>query len=264
MVTRRVVPGSLLVSCVLAGLFACAPFADLGTSPQGGLYPDACARWSYSPHRCRAIVARAIANAKVAEHDIRTVRLLPFDRQSALGRRQVALVRLELANGTNVDQDVRCVGVDMGLACNESAEIQVGAGVDRDVPCAGEPPTGCATLPPTPDPDGVAAAKPFRLTSLDVPLDHEGPYEVRLGTAMLPNGYLSERALDMPDRTPQTFWIDGGVRLDVRPDIAGRPPIGSVYRDPFDGPEAVTIFLVFDVTQLDALSVLHVRDVVVR
>jgi hypothetical protein len=149
-------------------------------------------------------------------------------------------------------------------ACNEAAEISVAVGIDHDVPCAGEPPAGCATLPPTPDPQAVAASKPFRQASLDVALDHEGRYEVRLGTATLPHGYLSELGLDIADHTPDTFWIDGGIRLDVRPDIAGRPTIGSIYRDPFVGEEPVTIFLVFEVTQLDSPSVLHVRDVVVR
>ncbi len=52
--------------------------------------------------------------------------------------------------------------------------------------------------------------------------------------------------------------------MDVRSDIGGRPSVGSIYRDPFDGPEPVTIYLVFDVNHLEAPSVLQVRDVVVR
>jgi hypothetical protein len=271
MATRKFVPWNLLLSSVLAGLVACAPFADTGSLPKGGRYPDACAQWAYPARRCDAIVARAAATAGVDRHAATSIELLPFDRmaglepgQVRLGGGQVALVGFTFADRPSVTQDVWCVGVERGLACNEAAEIDVFSGVDRDVTCAGEPPAGCATLPPMPDPDAVAAAKPFRLASLDVALDHEGPYEVRLGTATLPNGYLSERALDIPDRTPESFWIDAGIRLDVRPDITGRSPVGSVYRDPFDGPEPITIFLVFDVTQLDTPSVLQVRDVVVR
>jgi hypothetical protein len=31
------------------------------------------------------------------------------------------------------------------------------------------------------------------------------------------------------DRSPETYWVDRG-RLEVRPDIAGRPPVGSRFR----------------------------------
>jgi hypothetical protein len=259
---RTVVQVALAVAIVLvAG--ACASFPSLG-GPTGGPYPEACAQWSYSARRCDAIVDRAATEASVPDPEIRAVRLLPFERgPGSVGHGQVALVQFELVDGTTIDQGVWCVGVDMSRTCNESAEISVGGGVDHDVPCAGEPPEGCATLPPTPDPDAVAAAKPLRIDTLDVPLDHEGPYEVRLGTAMLPNGYLSELAIDIADRSPDTFWMES-AGLQVRPDIPGRPQVGSIYRDPFDGPEPVTVFLIFDLTSLDSPSVLQVRDIVVR
>jgi hypothetical protein len=100
--------------------------------------------------------------------------------------------------------------------------------------------------------------------SLDIPLDRLGHYEIQVGTASLPDGYLSERSFRLDNHAAETFWIDAGVRLDVRPDMPGRPMIGSRYRDPFDGPEPVTAFLVFEVTDLDAPSILRVRDIVVR
>jgi hypothetical protein len=194
-----------------------------------------------------------------------SITLLPFDPQVNLGGRQVGLVRLELSSGDFVDEAVRCVGVSVNRACVESVTIQLGGiGVDRDVPCAGEPPTGCATPPPTPEPAAVAASKPFSLASLDIAIDRKGRYEVELGTASLPDGYLSDRSFSLANPAPEDFWIDDGVLLQVRPDLSGRPPVGSVYRDPYDGPEPVTIFLVFTVTDLDAPSVLQVRDVIVR
>ena len=52
--------------------------------------------------------------------------------------------------------------------------------------------------------------------------------------------------------------------MDVRSDVEGRPFVGSIYRDPFDGPEPVTIYLVFEVNHLEGPSMLQVRDVVVR
>jgi hypothetical protein len=245
----------LIAGCDLVG--------RIGT-PRGGLYPDACAQWGYSARRCEAIVDRGRDNAQVTLDEVRSIQLLPFEPQVGLGGYQVALIRFELLTGASIDQAVHCIGVDMSRACNENAEIVVVGDVDHDVPCAGEPPAGCATLPPTPDPAAVAAARSFSLDSLDVRLDDEGPYDIRLGTATLPNGYLSERSLDLADPRPDSFWIDAGVRLDIRSDVAGRPPIGSIYRDPFDGPEPVTIFLVFEVTDLDGPSVMQVRDIVVR
>ena len=232
--------------------------------PLGGPYPEACAQWDYSARRCEAIVDRARRTAEIAEADIRAIQLLPFDFNPGLGGGQVALVRFERASGLTVDQGVSCVGVNMTPVCNEDARISIGAGLNHDVPCAGEPPAGCATLRPPPNSAAISAATPFSLGLLDVPLDHEGPYEIRLGTATLPDGYLSERSIRLVNDQPDSFWIGGGALLDVRSDIAGRPFVGSIYRDPFDGPEPVTIFLVFEVTDLDSPSVLHVRDIVVR
>lgn len=242
---------------------ACDLVGGIG-GPRGGPYPEACGEWGYSARRCEAIVDRGRESAGIDEGDVRAIRLLPFEPSVRLGGFQVALVRFELANGTSVDQDVQCVGVDSGPACNEDTQIFIGGGIDHDIPCAGEPPVGCATEPPVPDAAAVAASTPFTLASIDVPLDHEGPYEIRLGGATLPDGYLSERSGTLADSRPESFWIDDGVRLEIRPDLPGRPPVGSIYRDPFDGPEPVTIFLVFDVTDLDVPSILQVRDIVVR
>jgi hypothetical protein len=254
----------VLLAMVVAALVAGCDLIGAVGEPQGGPYPGACEQWVYSARRCEAIVDRALKQAEVDPDSVQSIFLLPFDQDTNLGGGTVALVRFELADGSHVDQDVRCVGVNMTPVCNEDARISISAGIDHDVPCSGEPPAGCATLPPPPDAAAMAAATPFRLASLDVPLDHEGTYEIRLGTATLPDGYLSERSLRLVDDQPDSFWTDGGALLDVRSDIAGRPFVGSIYRDPFDGPEPVTIFLVFEVTDLDSPSVLQVRDIVVR
>jgi hypothetical protein len=245
-------------------LIACEAFGIV-SEPRSGFYPEACARWNYPARMCDAIVDDALDSAGLAKDQVEAVEFLPFERVQTLGGGQVALVRFHLVDGTTVDQDVRCVGVNpTRLACNGNAHILTNSGVDSDVPCAGEAPNGCATLPPEPDAATVAAATPFAADSIDVQLDHEGSYEVRLGTATLADGYLFERSFTLGNATPDTFWIDEPVRIDVRPDVAGRPPVGSRYREPFDGPEPVTIYLVFDVSRLDSPSVLQVRDVVVR
>jgi hypothetical protein len=259
----RQLRAAIAAALAVASLVGCAQLAALG-APRGGAYPEACAQWQYSEARCAAIVRDAMKEAGLAESHIEAVALLPFERVQSLGIGQVALVRFRLVDGSIVDQDVQCGGVSMRQACNDVAEIQIHAGVDQDVPCAGEPPAGCATLPPTPPPGAVAAAEPFRLDAIDIPLDHEGPYEVELGNATLPDGYLSERSFDLADSRPTAFWIDEGVFLDVRSDVDGRPFVGSVYRDAFDGPEPVTLVLSFDVSRLDEPSVLQIRNIVVR
>jgi hypothetical protein len=259
---RALLP-ALVVVLVTTLVGGCELVGVVG-APRGGPYPEACAQWSYSARRCEAIVDRARRSAQLAEADVRAVSLLPFERAVTLGGGQVALVRFELTTGATVDQDVWCVGIGRGPACTEEPRIRVLGGLDRDVPCAGEAPDGCATLPPTPPAVAVSAATPLRLTSLDVPLDHEGRYEIQVGAATLPNGYLSERSFRLADDSPDSFWINDGVLLEVRPEIAGRPPVGSIYRDPFDGPEPVAVFLVFEVNDLDNPSVLQILDVVVR
>ena len=232
------------------------------TEPRGGPYPDACAQWKYTERRCDAIVGDAMDAAGLDDADVSSIELLPFERVQTLGGGQVGLVRFTLADGRVVDQDVQCVGVSERPACNDSAEIRVMDGIDHDTPCSGEPPAVCATLPPTPDPEALAAATPFRLDAVDIPLDHKGTYEVRIGKATLPDGYLSEPSFRLADSRPTRFWLaDGGVYLDIRSDVPGRPFVGSVFRDPFDGPEPVTLYLVFKVTHLEGPSTLQVWDV---
>ena len=252
------------MALLIAVLVAACDLIGFAGRQSGGPYPEACAQWDYSPRRCAAIVDQAMSRADIDEADVIAIHLLPFEHQQNLGGGQVALVQFDLANGSSVKQDVFCVGVSSGRACNDLARLELVVGVDRDVPCAGEPPAGCATQPPEPDAAAIAAAQPFTLSELDVSIDHTGDYLVRLGMATLPNGYLSERSFDIVDRQPDRYWIDGGVRLEIRPDIAGRPPIGNIYRDPFDGPEPVTIWLVFEVTDLDLPATMQVRDIVVR
>jgi hypothetical protein len=78
---------------------------------------------------------------------------------------------------------------------------------------------------------------------------------------------LTERSATLADPRPTTFWIDDGVLIDVRPDACRGtcPSITSVYREPFQGPRPVHVYLVFDVTELTApTAVLQVRDLVVR
>jgi hypothetical protein len=80
----------------------------------------------------------------------------------------------------------------------------------------------------------------------------------------LPDGVLSTLSGALGETDPDTFWIGEGIRIVARPVDPSRPPLHSVFRDPFDGVEPVKVFLVFDVTELKSPSVLQVRDLVVE
>ena len=238
----------------------------------GGADPTGCAALKFSERRCQAVVARARDEAAIGAQIVTGFKVLPRtdDNSARLGGQMVARVRFDLAAGANVVQEVWCTGVGSvdDLACQDDPQIMLTGGVDHDIPCFGENPAGdpsdCATLPPTPPPAAMAAAQPLRVGVLDIPLDHVGKYEIEVGQAGLPNGYLSRREFKLADGRPTNFWINGGVLLDVRPTIHGRPPVGSIYRDGFKGTEAVAVFLVFDVTETSPGAVLKVRDLVVE
>ena len=210
--------------------------------------------------------------AAIGPQVVTAFRVLPRtdDNSVRLGGQMIARVRFDFADGANVVQEVWCHGVGSGddLACADDPQIGLSGGVDHDIPCFGETPAGdptdCATLPPTPPAAAVAAARPLRVGVLDISLDHVGKYEIEVGEAGLPNGYLSRREFKLADSRPTKFWIKGGVMLDVRPTIAGRPPVGSIYRAGFKGTEPVAVFLVFEVTETSPGAVLQVRDLVVE
>jgi hypothetical protein len=251
-------PGAIAVVLLVAG---CALLAD---RPRAGPYPQACASFELSEQRCAAVVGRAASLAEVSLVDpaLTEIRLEPGDGS----RREIAVVRFLFADGRQVAEPIACAGVGSpsDRVCTEGAGIFVGGGINHDVPCVGEPPAGCATLPPTPRPASVAAADELRLDRLAVPIDRTGRYRLEVGSASLPDGAISEMLMTIEDPRPLGYWIDDGVRLVIEPDIPGRPPVGSVYRDPFDGPEPVHVFLEFEVTELLEPSTLVVRGIVVR
>jgi hypothetical protein len=254
---RRVAP--LLVGALLA-----AGCSLLG--PRGGSFPEACDDLGFPERQCRAIVARAAQQAGLRAGDVVSARFVAKEEDVRLGGSRIAVVALTVAGGQERVEEVRCVGISDSddRVCVDDPQIGIGGGVDRDVPCSGEPPAGCATLPPTPRPASVAASNPLEVDVLDIPLDHPGRYEVLVGDVGLPDGYLSERRGALADTRPTKFWIDDGIRLEVRPTEPGRPPVGSIYRDPYDGVEQVRVFLVFEVVETSPGAVLQVRDILVR
>jgi hypothetical protein len=267
-VRQRIV--GLLVLAVLAAagiVFFAGGSVDRPSEP-GGPFPAACGNFGFAQPRCYLAMRRAAAIAKVDLASVTTIKMLQFQPSGvSLGGREMAVFEFDLPTQTTVRQELWCSGISSGSdrVCDADPQIGIATGVDRDVPCSGDtPPAGCATLPPSPRPASVAAAHPLVLATVNVPLDHDGHYEVDLGAASLPDGVLSERSAELADSRPTTFWIDSGIRIDVRPDVAGRPPIGNIYRDPFDGPEPVHVYLVFDASDVQPGATLEIRDLVVR
>lgn len=240
----------------------------LGISrPTGGAYPDSCESLGFAPRQCAAIVARAARDARVDPGQIASIEVLPPPPQGAsLGGSAIAQVRFGLTNGQTRTEDLWCLGVgsDADLACRADPRIGITIGVDHDVPCTGAAPKGCATLPPAPRPKSVATATPLWIDVLDIPLERVGHYRIKVGTATLPDGVLSERSARLADTQPTAFWLEDRVRLEVQPADPNRPPIGNIYRDPFDGDEPVDVFLIFDVTETSPGAVLGVRALVIR
>ena len=243
----------------------------LGPSASSSMPISGCEAMGFSSSRCAAVVARARVSAEPpspANEVIAATVGPPPAPQFSLGSFPLAEVRLALVGGGTAQVVVRCgLPGPSDRACNPEARIYIFGGVDHDVPCGAEeggPDNPCATLPPTARPGSVAAAQPLRVATFDIPLGRTGRYELLVGAASLPDGVLTERSARLVDDTPTTFWIDDGVRIDVRPDDPSRPPIGSIYRDPYDGVEPVHVWLVFDVVDVGPGAVLQVRDLVIR
>ena len=102
----------------------------------------------------------------------------------------------------------------------------------------------------------------MRDVSVD-PEGHLGSYRIDLGEAGLPDGAFTNSTATVANERPDDFWIENAV-LVFEPVDPSRPPIGSIFREPFDGVEQVRVTLVFDVTELDPGAVLQVRDILVE
>jgi hypothetical protein len=95
-------------------------------------------------------------------------------------------------------------------------------------------------------------------------MDHRGPCAER-SSSRLPNGYVTTLDARILNDRPDDFWVHDGIKLDLRPDDPSRPPFGNVYqREPVEGAEAATLWLVFDVTDAQPGAVLHLADIAVE
>ncbi len=241
---------------VVAGAWLLGPSLSTSTLP----YPGGCAELRLSDGRCAAIVDALVGRAGINEARVREVALVRQDGWLAAARFRMASGRIRTADRT-------CGGLEreVNILCTDQPEVIAHTGVDRDVPCAGEPPDGCASPLPAIDPAVAAMAVPLTIDRLDVPIDHVGRYEIPLGIATVPNGMLSERTFSMPDASPDgMLFAPDGIDLEVR-SIEDGDLVDHAYAHGWrPGIEWVDVRLVFVITQFDPGAVLEVRDIVVR
>ncbi len=178
-------------------------------------------------------------------------------------------VIVTLRDGTAHEVSMDCFGLP-ALQCQDEPRLQAASvtmGGYFDTPCTGEPPIGCASPVPSPDPEALAAAVALRVARLDIPIDHDGRYEVRAGEASLPNGILAAADFGFASAAwPNDFTIaDGTVVLEVRSLDDPTLVFTNIHEHPrVEGVERVVAVLVFDAVRHEAGAVLSIRRLVVR
>lgn len=230
--------------------------------------PQPCAA-VYAAVRCE-LIAEHVAGA--ADRDPTSIASLtiqpapPGQYLSTPPTTVVATFKDGWASSTKICSGISSAWVPM---CMDEAHLiahSVTMGGYRDVPCAGEPPAGCATPHPPPDPVAQSAAEPILLDQVEIPIDHVGPYEVALGQGSLPNGILTEASFGFLDDWPEGVRISGGhVLLEVRSLEPDGKPFDNYYSHGWrEGVERVDAVLVFEVDRAEPDATLIITDVVVR
>jgi hypothetical protein len=259
---------------LLAGTAACTGAAtpDMALS-----YPQGCASFDLSAHRCAYIVAWAKTQAGLRADAPVTIALMGDpgcgDDPNTLCARTMAFVvrvRFTPPSGDPIDESVFCgVGGESSLLCTEHPEIRLSSPTMsgyHDVPCGGEDPSSCATPLPPIDPAAAAEAAPLRVAALDIPIAHAGDYSIPVGTAVLPNGILTVASFTLEDDSPTDVVISAGtgVFLGITSLNDGRPLWNYFDHGWHPGVEHVEATLTFTVESFEPGAVLRVRDLVVR
>lgn len=259
MTRRAVFPALVLVALSVLG-------CDLLRAPT---QPTPCEQ-TFSDAHCLAIVDIVAVQLDLTRADIVGIAILPSELEGmTLGGAAPVSVRVTLADGSTQDVPIGCGGLAMAPACGDDPHLVADSiihGGYHDVPCAGEPPAGCATPVPTPDAAAIADGAELRIDRFDIPIDHVGDYAVPLGEARLPGGLLSVADFAFVDRWPAEVTIlEGRATLQIRSlEARGRPYFNIYEHGWFDGAERVEVQLVFHVDRFDPGAVLAIRDVVVR
>jgi len=239
------------------------PPAAAVAQPCGAVYPA---------ERCQAMLTAAAESLRLADDDVTSIEIAPDPTPRADGILEVrggARGIVVLAHvGAAVSEVPMCMGIPSGPPCMDKPAWEIGSSIGggyEDVPCAGEPPDGCATPVPSRAPDAIAAARPLRIQHLVIAVASVGRKEVRLGTATLPNGVLTVAEGQLVDPWPDGVRLSSeGIHLEIRSLVAGRPGFWNIHDHGwYPGTEAVDVFLVFEARRVDPGATIEIRDVVV-
>jgi len=248
-------------------------------------YPGGCADFGFSPERCAAVVA--IARHRFGLDDAAaTVELLsdpplacPTDANGRTvicvrsGGGTAVIVRITTPGGATREAPFPCgVGSQGSIACSDHPVVQTRTPIEgyRDIPCGGEDatgnPTGCATPLPAIDASATNAARPLKVASLDIPIDHDGPYQIRIGTAGIANGVLTTATVTLAEPALDHLLLDeDGVAMRIRSTDPTHPPFDNYYQHGwYPGVEDADVFLDFVVISHRPTAVLQVRDLIVQ
>lgn len=265
-----------LRSVVLVLVLAVMCIAGCRVVPTAGRPPPAAIAQPcvavYSIERCQAVLTAAAEGLGVADDEVTAIEIAPDPTprtDGILETRGGARGIVVLARVGGAVRDVpMCMGVPSGPPCMDMPAWEItsviGSGYS-DVPCAGEPPDGCASPVPSRAPDAIAAARPLRIEQRVIASPSVGRQEVRLGNALLPNGVLTVAKAMLVDPWPDGVRLSSdGIRLEIRSLVAGRPGFWNIHEHGwYPGTEAVEVFLVFEVRHVDPGATIEIRDVVV-
>jgi hypothetical protein len=249
-------------------------------------YPEGCADFHLSRWRCDAVVAIARHQLGIDDPAAR-VELLSEPPMTGCGPQPdgttilctrsgggtPVIVRITQPDGRAEDSPFFCgVGSQASIACQAEPTITIASPIGggyHDIACGGQDsvgnPTDCATPVPAIEPQAEAAGRPLSISSVDLAIDHAGPYEVALGPVGIPNGVLRTAQARLADETvPDIVFLDG-IQLAVESlDPAGKPFLNIYEHGWMPGVEEARVVLRFHVIQFRPGAVLRVRDVAVR
>ncbi len=254
-----------IAACDLLGI-------DGPVGPDGAVsYPEGCGQYDLPAKQCERIVAWAATQQGVDPAGASSIELLgdpgcgqPPDSHVLCTRTMQFVVRVQfnLPDGRAAEESLFCgIGGQYSPLCSAQPELQLYSPTSSgytDVP-AGSTPI------PTAAPGALAQARELEMPTLDIPIDHLGTYEVRIGEALLPNGLLTEASFRAQDTQPDNFLIDDGVHLDVEPRDPDGPPLWNAYETGWqEGTRRVEAFIRFEVVEFEPGAVLSLRDIFVR
>ena len=237
----------------------------------------ACAA-AFSAVRCSNMVDYAAFKLQTRRDEIAGMTVLPPPTPEVRDGNTILQTRsggppvdtlVTLHDGSVHEVSMDCGGIP-ALQCQDAPQLQamsVTMGGYFDTACTGTPPKGCQTPVPPADAAALSAAVPLHVARFDIPIDHDGHYEVAVGEARLPNGLLTiaDFGFVAPGWPSDMTIADGVVGIVVRSlDDPPRAFMNVHEHGRVAGVERVEAVLVFDVRRHDAGAILSVRDVVVR